>query len=169
MNSRKQYGNEPVSNNPMSGQFGSMRMTGSTRVVSSAIVVILLASSMVGCSGLSSTTPNARISADQQDINIGETVNFDARESTTPEPTFIDEYRWDFGDGETRETKQGIVSHTFELAGSHEVEVTVLNDNGEVDRASLTIFVNSPPTINLEMPTYVRAGETARLLSLIHI
>ena len=163
MNSRKPRGNEPVSNSPMSGQFDSVRMTGSTRGVSSAIVTMLLVTSLVGCSGLSSTTPNARISADQQEINIGETVNFDARESTTPEPTFVDEYRWDFGDGEFRDTKQGIVSHTFELAGNHEVEVTVFNDNGEVDRASLTIFVNSPPTIEIEMPTYVRAGETARL------
>ncbi len=163
MNSRKQSGNEPVSNSPMSGRFGSVVMGGMTRATSTAIALLLLSSTLVGCSGLSSTTPNAKISSDQQQINAGETVNFDARESSTPEPTFIDEYRWDFGDGQTRETKQGIVSHTFESAGDHEVEVTVINDNGEIDRASLTIFVNSPPTIELEMPTYVRAGETARL------
>jgi PKD repeat protein len=147
----------------MSGRFGSIVMDGRTRAMSTVIALLLLSSTLVGCSGLSSTTPNAKISSDQQQINVGETVNFDARESSTPEPTFIDEYRWNFGDGQTRETKQGIVSHTFESAGDHEVEVTVINDNGEIDRASLTIFVNSPPSIELVMPTYVRAGETARL------
>ena len=97
MNSRKQSGNAPVSNSPMSGRFGSMVMGGRTRATSTAIALLLLSSTLVGCSGLSSTTPNAKISSDQQQINIGETVNFDARESSTPEPTFIDEYRWDFG------------------------------------------------------------------------
>ncbi|GIT75143.1 MAG: hypothetical protein Ct9H300mP30_2050 [Methanobacteriota archaeon] len=119
---------------------------------STAIALLLLSSTLVGCSGLSSTTPNAKISSDQQQINVGETVNFDARESSTPEPTFIDEYRWDFGDGQTRETKQGIVSHTFESAGDHEVEVSVINDNGEIDRASLTIFVNSHLPSNSRCP-----------------
>ena len=138
-------------------------MVSSPRSIPVALVVMLLSASLVGCSGLSSTTPNARLSADLQEINIGETVNFDARESSTPNPTYIDEYRWEFGDGESRTTKQGIVSHTFNSAGTYEVEVTVVNDEGEVDRASISIFVNSPPTIVLEMPTFVRAGESARL------
>ena len=91
MNSRKQSDNEPVSNSPMSGRFGSMVMGGRTRATSTTIALLLLSSTLVGCSGLSSTTPNAKISSDQQQINVGETVNFDARESSTPEPTFIDE------------------------------------------------------------------------------
>ena len=84
------------------------------------------------------------------------------QENHPPNPT-IDEYRWEFGDGESRTTKQGIVSHTFNSAGTYEAEVTVVNDDGEVDRASVSIFVNSPPTIVLEMPTFVRAGEPVRL------
>ena len=136
-------------------------MKPSRRCLPVALVVMMLCSSLVGCSGLSSTTPNARVSADLQEINAGETVNFDARESSSPDPTYIDEFRWDFGDGESRTTKQGIVSHTFNTAGNYEVEVTVVNDNGEVDRSSVSIFVNSPPTIELEMPTFVRAGEPA--------
>ena len=138
-------------------------MDSSWRCSPIALVVMILSASLVGCSGLSSTTPNARVSADLQEINVGETINFDARESSSPDPTYIDEYRWEFGNGESRTTKQGIVSHTFNSAGTYEVEVTVVNDNGEVDRASVSIFVNSPPTIVLEMPTFVRAGEPARL------
>ncbi|GIS92247.1 MAG: hypothetical protein CM1200mP21_05420 [Candidatus Poseidoniales archaeon] len=138
-------------------------MKPSRRCLPVALVMMMLSTSLVGCSGLSSTTPNARVSADLQEINAGETVNFDARESSSPDPTYIDEFRWEFGDGESRTTKQGIVSHTFNSAGNYEVEVTVVNDNGEVDRSSVSIFVNSPPTIELEMPTFVRAGEPARL------
>ena len=138
-------------------------MASSPRCFPIAFVVMMLFASLAGCSGLSSTTPNARVSADLQEINVGETVNFDARESSSPDPTYIDEYRWEFGDGDSRTTKQGIVSHTFNSAGTYEVEVTVVNDNGEVDRASVSVFVNSPPTIVLEMPTFVRAGEPARL------
>ena len=138
-------------------------MASSRRCLPTALVLMLLSASLVGCSGLSSTTPNARVTADLQEINIGETVNFDARDSSSPDPTYIDEFRWDFGDGDSRTTKQGIVSHTFEVAGNYEVEVTVVNDNGEVDRASVSVFVNSQPTIILEMPTFVRAGEPARL------
>ena len=163
MNYRKPRSTEPISNSPMSGQYRSVSVTKRPRGMCCATIVMLLATSLVGCSGLSSTTPNARISADRQEINVGETVNFDARDSTTPDPTIIDEYRWNFGDGETRDTKQGIVAHTYEIAGYHEAEVMVVNDNGESDTASLSIFVNSPPTIELEMPTYIRAGDTARL------
>ena len=128
MNSRKPHSTEPDSNTPMSGQYRSDSVTKSPRALCCVIIVMLLATSLVGCSGLSSTTPNARISADRQEINVGETVNFDARESTTPDPTIIDEYYWDFGDGEARDTKQGIVSHTYDVAGYHEAEVTVVND-----------------------------------------
>ena len=163
MNSRKPHSTEPDSNTPMSGQYRSDSVTKSPRALCCVIIMMLLATSLVGCSGLSSTTPNARISADRQEINVGETVNFDARESTTPDPTIIDEYYWDFGDGEARDTKQGIVSHTYDVAGYHEAEVTVVNDNGESDTASISVFVNSPPIIELEMPTYIRAGDTARL------
>ena len=43
------------------------------------------------------------------------------------------------------------------------MEVTVLNDDGEIDRDSISIFVNAPPTIVIEMPTFIKSGETATL------
>ena len=70
------------------------------RVVS--LSILLLLTSLAGCTGLASTTPIAEISADQTSINLGESVNFDARSSSTPSPSIIDEYVWDFGDGEKR-------------------------------------------------------------------
>ena len=93
------------------------------RVVS--LSILLLLTSLAGCTGLASTTPIAEISADQTSINLGESVNFDARSSSTPSPTIIDEYVWDFGDGEKRTTTTGIAFHTFTQAGNHDVEVVV--------------------------------------------
>ena len=136
-------------------------MIRNTKYPTLLIVVSLMMVPLSGCTGLGSNVPNAKISADQTEINLGETVNFDARESTTPSPTIIDEFQWDFGDGGSKTTKQGITSYTFISPGYHDVEVTVLNDDGEIDRDSVSIFVNAPPTIVLEMPTFI--------LSLIHI
>ena len=137
-------------------------MTNAPKAVLFAIMIII-ASSLSGCSGLGGSAPNAEVNADQTEINVGETVNFDARESSTPNPTIIDEYQWNFGDGNEKTTKQGVASHTFLTSGYHDVRVTVLNDAGETDRASVTIFVNSAPTVVLEMPGYIRAGDTATL------
>ena len=138
-------------------------MIRNTKYPTLLIVVSLMMVPLSGCTGLGSNVPNAKISADQTEINLGETVNFDARESTTPSPTIIDEFQWDFGDGGSKTTKQGITSYTFISPGYHDVEVTVLNDDGEIDRDSVSIFVNAPPTIVLEMPTFIKAGETATL------
>ena len=138
-------------------------MIRNTKYPTFLIVASLVMVSFSGCTGLGSNVPNAKISADQTEINLGETVNFDARESTTPSPTIIDEFQWDFGDGGSKTTKQGITSYTFVSSGYHDVEVTVLNDDGEIDRDSISIFVNAPPTIVIEMPTFIKSGETATL------
>ena len=129
---------------------------------------MILLVSISGCTGLSSTTPTAEITSDANssltgvsEINAGEVINFDARESTTPSPSIITDYTWDFGDGETRMTKAGIISHRFLTPGSFEVELTVTNDNGESDSISISVFVNAPPTIQIEIPGYVKTGEIA--------
>ena len=129
------------------------------RAVSLSILLFLTA--LGGCTGLASTTPIAEITADRTAINVGETGNFDARDSSAPSPTIIDEYVWDFGDGEERTTTTGIAFHTFTQSGNHDVEVEVFNDRGESDRASITIFVNSPPTIVIDKPGYVRTNLSA--------
>ncbi|MCH1591421.1 MAG: PKD domain-containing protein, partial [Candidatus Thalassarchaeaceae archaeon] len=119
--------------------------------------------SLAGCSGIGPGSPNASLSSDRDTINSGETVNFDARSSTTPEPTILDDYKWNFGDGETKTTKQGVISHVFNQAGIFEVTVEVFNDNGDSDMASINIFVNAIPEIILDIPDYVKTGQEARL------
>ena len=71
------------------------------------MVVSMLLPMLAGCTGLGGPPePNARIEGDRSSINAGESVNFDARESTTPESTIITGYKWDFGDGTKKETIQ---------------------------------------------------------------
>ncbi len=128
-----------------------------------AMAILLLAHSLAGCGGIGPGSPNASISADDASINEGETVNFDARDSTSPDPTIIDEYRWEFGDGNSKITKQGIVSHTYAQAGNFDARVVVVSDEGTSDSASIGIFVNALPDIVLQVPDFVKSGETATL------
>jgi len=133
----------------------------STKIGTFSVSCMILLVSLAGCTGLSSTTPNAEISSDVNEINVGEVINFDGRSSTSPSPSIIVDYNWNFGDGETRLTKSGIISHYFQNPGNHEVELTVTNDLGESDSISMTIFVNSPPSIIIEKPGFVKTGEIA--------
>ena len=123
----------------------------------------MLTQSLAGCGGIGPGSPNANLTSDRDMINSGESVNFDARSSTTPEPTIIDEYRWNFGDGETKTTKQGVISHLFDEAGVFEVRVEEYNDNGDFDSATVTVFVNAIPEIILNIPDFVKTGQEARL------
>jgi PKD repeat protein len=138
-------------------------LMGTSQTMTLGIGAMLILVSVAGCTGLSATIPRADISADLNEVNVGGTVNFDARDSSSPDPTIIKDFLWDFDDGGTRTTKTGIVSHIFLTAGNHDVEVVVVNDRGEQDHATITIFVNSPPTILIESPSYVRTGESATL------
>ncbi|MDP6662267.1 MAG: PKD domain-containing protein [Candidatus Thalassarchaeaceae archaeon] len=147
----------------MRNRFAQVAMDAGSRSAAAAIAILLLCQMFTGCSGLGPGNPSASISADTDSINVGETVNFDARDSTSPEPTIIDEFRWHFGDGESKTTKQGIVSHMFNHAGDYEVQVIVVNDEGSTDSASLSVFVNAPPKIVLDIPDFIRTGGTATL------
>lgn len=125
--------------------------------------ILMISHSLAGCGGIGPGSPNAALTSDRLTVNSGETINFDARSSTTPNPTIIDEFRWNFGDGEKKTTKQGVISHVFTKAGNFEVTVEVFNDNGDSDSASILVFVNAIPEIVLNIPDFVKTGQEARL------
>ena len=78
------------------------------RPLALVLTTCLLLPMLAGCTGLGGPPePNARVEADRATINEGESVNFDARASTTPESTLITSYEWNFGDGARSETIQG--------------------------------------------------------------
>ena len=83
----------------------------------------MISHSLAGCGGIGPGSPNAALTSDRVTVNTGETINFDARTSTTPNPTIIDEFRWDFGDGEKKTTKQGVISHAFTEPGTSRLQL----------------------------------------------
>ncbi len=134
------------------------------RPLTLVLTTCLLLPMLAGCTGLGGPPePNARVEADRTTINEGESVNFDARASTTPESTLITGYEWNFGDGTRTETIQGYTSHIFAEAGLYEISVTVINDLGGDDTATTQLIVNGYPEISLSMPKAIRTGDVALL------
>jgi PKD repeat protein len=130
-----------------------------------ALVLLMLAmSSLAGCTGALDTTVDPRASLEAYPLLIqeGEMVTLDARESS-PVEGVITAYEWDFGDGTTAETVVGFTSHTYLRHGQYTVRLTVTNDQGGTDDAVASIKVNGAPSINISMPTSVRAGDAALL------
>jgi uncharacterized protein YjdB len=81
-------------------------------------------------------SPSFRYSPEE--INVDQPVTFDASGSSDPDGKIIS-YQWDFGDGTTGAGK--IVQHTFTLAGSYTVTLTVADNHGVVNSSSKVIAV----------------------------
>jgi PKD repeat protein len=128
------------------------------------LVLLMCSFSLAGCTELLDTTadPRATMEAYPLLIQEGEMVTFDARESDAVEGV-ITEYRWDFGDGEKRETVTGFTSHTYKVFGAYTVTLTVENDQGGVDDTVVVVVVNGVPVIDLKYPENPRAGDSILL------
>ena len=81
----------------------------------------------------------------------GATVEFDGSASTAQAGYNIVEYLWDFDDGTTDNTSGPIVSHTFDTAGEHVVQLYVTDDNGctNLNLVDLQILVSTTPTFGI--------------------
>ena len=86
----------------------------------------------------------ARVSASTRSPVTGQTVTFDASDSTGRRET-IRSLGWEFDDGETALGER--VEHSFETAGDHTVTVTAIDSAGREDSASVTVTVETgtPP------------------------
>ena len=88
-------------------------MKGIRHLTGSLLVTLLLSVSLAGCTGvLAPVSPTARLQVDVDSIHVREAVNFDARSSTTPDPTLITSFLWDFGVAK-RNSSNGYVSQVF--------------------------------------------------------
>ena len=97
----------------------------------------------------SSTDPRASLIATPNEIQQGEEVTFDGRDSD-PIEGVITEYKWDFGDGTKVTTIAGFTSHQFLKAGQFNVQLTVINDQGGTDSTTAMVRVNGAPQINYQ-------------------
>ena len=136
----------------------------SKRLKGLGLVLLMCSFSLAGCTGILDTAPEPRATMEAYPLLIqeGEMVTFDARESDAVEG-IITEYRWDFGDGEKRNTVTGFTSHTYEMFGAYTVTLTVENDQGGVDDTSADVIVNGAPVIDLTYPENPRAGDSILL------
>ena len=125
------------------------------------VIVLFL---VPGCTQImdSIVEPRATLNANPLNIQVGDTVGFDGRDSD-PIEGIITEYLWDFGDGSTQSTVNGYTTHLFESPGAFVVTLKVVNDQGGEDTATVTISVNGPPIIELNIPEGIRAGDIVRL------
>lgn len=77
-------------------------------------------------------------------------VEFDASDSSDPNKD-IESYRWFFDDGSS--TRGELVTHTFDEAGTYDVELVVTDSNGNTDRETVSIDVSEseqPPTADAD-------------------
>ena len=128
------------------------------------ILALLVLQSLAGCTGVLEATvePRAALTAYPLEIQEGEMVNFDARESDAIEG-IISDYSWDFGDEILVNTVAGFTSHQFNEPGLYNVRLTVTNDQGGTDSTTVMIRVNGAPILNLSLPEVIRAGDIALL------
>jgi len=129
----------------------------------SILIALLLSVSLAGCTGvLAPVSPTARLEVDVTTIHVGEAVNFDARSSTSPDPTLITSYLWDFGVAQ-RNSSNGYVSQVFNEPGRFDVKLTVINDVGGEDSITVSIYVNALPVAAISGPTVVKTGTIVTL------
>ncbi len=90
----------------------------------------------------------------------GETINFDGNASGDPDGTIV-RYAWNFGD--TNRDNGPKVSHAYDLPGDYRVTLTVTDDAGLSDRATLSVHIGRPAPVN-QPPTAVINGPAQGLV-----
>jgi PKD repeat protein len=87
--------------------------------------------------------PEAEFEINAEQTIIDEPITFDASVSTDRDGD-IQEYRWDFGDGDTATGET--VEHEYEDSGSYTVSLQVIDSLGNVDSVAKTVEVTAAPT-----------------------
>ena len=98
---------------------------------------------LAGCTSVLDDTiePRAVFTATSTEIQQGEEVTFDARNSDAIDGV-ITEYEWDFGDSETS-TSQNPGSHEYDTIGTLTLSLTVSEDGGCTDKLTRSINIGS--------------------------
>lgn len=101
--------------------------------------------------------PTAQISL-VPTVMLGESVAFDGSGSSDSDGT-VASYQWDFGDGNT---SSGVTtSHVYGAAGIYQVILTVTDDDGAADTATVTVMVNAPPVAVIAPVTEIAHGQVS--------
>lgn len=114
------------------------------------VLVISLTFTLAGC-GFFNQKPEADFSTTPESsegsltVSKGEEIIFNASSSSDPDGK-INSYSWDFGDDASDSGKE--VKHSYGSTGTYTVELTVTDEAGATDAASLEITVENlvPPS-----------------------
>jgi PGF-pre-PGF domain-containing protein len=110
------------------------------------------------------TPPAADLGANRTEVEVGDTVAFDATNSTDA-PAGVDHYEWDLdGDGTVEATTStGTAAHTYEVLGEFDATVTVVDNAGNRNATNVTVRVvdSTPPVADADAPRYVQTGTAA--------
>ncbi|WP_459193719.1 PKD domain-containing protein [Halosimplex sp. J119] len=92
------------------------------------------------------TAPAASLSANSTDVEVNESVSFDA--SASSDDRAVAEYRWDFdGDGTVdRTTDSATATASYDASGEYDATVTVVDEFGNTDTASVAVSVTEATT-----------------------
>lgn len=72
---------------------------------------------------------------------VGEQIDLNASTTEAPASANITLYEWDFGDGNTNETNQTTVNHTWDTAGNHTVTLTVTDSNDNSNTTTMVVRI----------------------------
>jgi PKD repeat protein len=86
--------------------------------------------------------PTARLSFAPTAPTTGTATTFDGSASSDPDGS-VTSYAWSFADGATASGAQP--SHSYSLAGTYLVSLTVTDDKGATDSATVSVTVAAPP------------------------
>lgn len=85
--------------------------------------------------------PVASFSYSPENPAVNQTVTFNASNSTDPDGN-ITNYEWDFDDGNTTNTTEAVITHSYSLEGDYNVNLTVMDNNGATNTTSRKITVS---------------------------
>jgi PKD repeat protein len=91
---------------------------------------------------------------------VGETLAFRGSGSSDSDGSII-KYEWDLGDGSTEDNVK--VAHAYTHAGSYQVILTVTDDGGLSDSATLAVQIEEPVPINLPPVAVIHGPATAQV------
>jgi len=103
--------------------------------------------------------PVAQFTESTKTVYVDDEVTFNASSSYDPDGVIVS-YVWDFGDGTT--DIGVVVSHVYPENGSYVVTLTVTDNNGATDSATLTkVAMNNPPVaVFTSTPDTINTGES---------
>lgn len=100
--------------------------------------------------------PPIAVIASISTVTFGGATAFDGSASSDPDG-IVAGYQWDFGDGTT---SNGVTAtHTYAVAGTYSVVLTVTDNNGAIATATTTARIDAPPIARIAPVSTIILGE----------